>query len=106
LTGLQRANVIVAISDAFTEFRKRKGDGDYIKRVARSLRYYLPEDCSLKWDVTDGHPPLEKVLEELYGVGGYKCVETQTKRQMIARIESKRSRFLATYPPGYCKGIV
>jgi hypothetical protein len=105
-TGLQRANVIVATSDAFTEFRIQKGDGGYIKRVVRSLRHYLPEDCSLKWDVTGGHPLLEKALEELYGVGGYKCVETQTKRQMIARMESKRTRFLAAYPPRYCKGIV
>jgi hypothetical protein len=95
LTGLQRANVIVATSREFTLFRMEHGDSDYMRRMVFMLRRSLP-DCSLKWDVTGGFPQLEKALDEEYGLGCYQSVRTETKRQMILFMESTPRQFTVT----------
>lgn len=92
LTGLKRANIIVATSREFTSFRMANGDGNYMRRMVYLLRRSLPEDCSLKWDVTGGFPQLEKALHEEYGLGGYQSVQTETKRKMILLMETRCRR--------------
>jgi hypothetical protein len=92
LTGLKQANVIVATSREFTLFRIENGDGDYLRRMVYLLRRSLPEDCSLKWDVTGGFPHLEKALDEVYGLGGYQSVQTETKRRMILLMGTRCTR--------------
>jgi hypothetical protein len=106
LTGLTQATIIVGISDAFTDVRLRKGDKDYIKRTVQLLIRHLPENCVLKWDVTGGHPQLQKVLEEVYGVRGYEQVETETKRKMVLWMKKRRELYPTTYPAEYCSGSI
>jgi len=106
LTNLVRASVIVGTSESFTELRLCNGDKYYIKRTVQMLRRRLPENCVLEWDITGGHPQLEKALEEVYGVDGYRRVETETKRKMVLRMKARREAYPTVYFPEYCKGVV
>jgi len=106
LTGLMRASVIVGTSEKFTEFRRGRGDDGYIKRMVQMLRQSLPQNCMLEWDVTGGHPQLERALDEVYGVDGYRQVETETKRKMVLRMKRRRERHPITYHAEYCKGVL
>jgi len=89
-TGLVRASVIVGTSDNFNEFRRSRGDDGYIKRMVQMLRQSVPQNCMLEWDVTGGHPQLERALDEVYGVDGYRQVETETKRKMVLTMKRKK----------------
>jgi hypothetical protein len=104
-TGLVRASVIVGTSEQFTEFRRSRGDDGYIRRMVRMLRQSVPQNCMLEWDVTGGHPQLERALDEVYGVDGYRQVETETKRKMLLKIKrTKESSF--RYHAEYYKGVL
>jgi hypothetical protein len=83
----------VGTSEAFMEYCRNKGDKSYMKRTVQMLRRHLPESCVLQWDVTGGHPPLETALGQVYGVGNYRTVETETKRNMRLTMEERRQSY-------------
>jgi hypothetical protein len=86
LTGLSEADVIVGITRVLGRHRGAKVDGEYLHGMVRSLIRELPTDCLLKWDVSGMYEELEMALESVYGFGGYRKVETQTKKNMIFRL--------------------
>ena len=104
-TGLVRASVIVGTSEQFTEFRRGRGDDGYIKRMVQMLRRSVPQNCMLEWDVTGGHPQLERALDEVYGVDGYRQVETETKRKMVLTIKRRKESSFG-YHAEYYKGVI
>ena len=86
LTGLKEADVIVGITRVLGRHRGAKVDGEYLQGMVRSLIRELPIDCLLEWDVSGVCEELEMALESVYGSGGYRKVETQTKKNMIFRL--------------------
>jgi hypothetical protein len=92
LTALTQANIIVGTSEALAAYFGSKGD-NYLKRTIQMLRRHLPENCILQWDVIGGHPPLETALGQVYDIGNYRQVETETKRNMSLTMEAIRQKY-------------
>lgn len=103
-SNMREVDLIVAKSQAFDNFRRNKGDKDYLRGTVELLRRHLPDNCRVRWDVS-GHIELESILKNIYGEGGYLTVETETKKMMVKRVKALWQRYPASWKDRWATSI-